>query len=425
MHDTYPQSHQHPTQRSLSLPAEVWGATDVGREREGNEDAVYPHSGSDTFPFKPGPTALSQKGHLFVVADGVGGAQGGREASHWAIRVAAERYYDSLGPDLPAELQASVEAANVSLYEYLQSVGKTGAGCTMVAAVVHGNELHVANVGDSRAYLIQNGQILQLTKDHTLTQQKIDRGIIGAHQAALDPDSSVLTRSMGAKSSVEVDLLSRPLRNGDTVLLCSDGLTDMVPDEKIAQLAARGSPKRATKRLIKAANKRGGYDNISVIVARIGKRPAAGGVVWMDVLRRFAGRQKAILVGLGALTVIVVGVLLGWTMYGVLNQPDPTLVPTSAPLEQPTTTTAPTVGAVTPDQPTDTVPLSAPTSTLRPTNTPTPTPSQHLPKTDTPTPVPAFVTPTNVPQPPVATDPPPVATDPPPAATDPSPEDEG
>jgi protein phosphatase len=151
----------------------VWGATDKGREREGNEDAVYPHSGAGTFAWQPGPERLAQRGQLLIVADGVGGARAGREASHWAVRVAVERYYDLLGVGPGDDLRIAIEAANVSLYRYLQEVGAPEAGSTMAAAVIHGDMLYVVNVGDSRAYLVRDGQITQLTRDHTLTQRKI------------------------------------------------------------------------------------------------------------------------------------------------------------------------------------------------------------------------------------------------------------
>ncbi len=378
-----------------ALPLEVWGATDKGRAREGNEDAIYPHSGSETFPFKPGPAHLAQKGQLLIVADGVGGAQGGREASHWAIRVAVERYYDLPGPDLGADLRAVIETANGSLYQYLQSTGTREAGSTMAAAVIHGSTLYMANVGDSRIYLIRNGQINQLTRDHTLTQRKIDQGLIRPEQAEMDSDRNVLTRSMGAGPSVQVDLFpTTQLAPGDVVLLCSDGLTDMLEDAEIARLAGSNSPKRAAQRLIAAANKRGGFDNISVIVARTGGRtaPARGGL--LDNIRKMTRQQKIILLAGAVLAPIVLcaGLALSWAFY---NQPRATPTPTPAPTAtveaSPTEATALTAPAAapstSPDQPTDTVPAGAPTSTPMPTHTPTPT---QRPPAPTHTPMPTM-----------------------------------
>ncbi len=362
-----------------SLPLATWGASDKGQQREGNEDAVYPHSSSDTFPFEPNPQHLVEKGQLLIVADGVGGARAGREASHWAIRVAVERYYDQAGPDPGTSLRTALEMANASLYQYLQSTGMHEAGCTMTAAVIHGSTLHVANVGDSRAYLLRNGQITQLTRDHTLTQRKVDQGLIRPEQAATDPDSSVLTRSMGAGATVQVDLFPPlQLALGDTMLVCSDGVTDMLEDTEIARLVGSNPPKRAAQRLIAAANKRGGLDNISVAVAQVGGKPAAAGGL-------AARANKTIMLVAGIILVaLALGAIgaLGWWMRGRKEQ-TPTSTPTVTATVYATESPSEDVGAtlvVAP--PTDTVPAGQPTSTPRPTVTPTPTSTPLPPDRD-------------------------------------------
>lgn len=389
MDTTYPpqQSPQLQPQhgpQSVPLPVAVWGATDTGRQREGNEDAIFPHSGSDAFTFKPSSQHLAQKGRLLIVADGVGGAKGGSEASHWAIRVGVERYYDITSPDPGANLRAAVEAANTSLYQYIQSTSTQEAGCTMAAAVIHGNTLYVANVGDSRAYLLRNGQIAQLTRDHTLTQQKIDHGIIRPEEAETDSGSHVLTRSMGTGQTVQVDLFP-PLRlaAGDVVLVCSDGLTDMLKDAEIARLIGNNTPKQAARRLITAANRSGGVDNISVVLARVGeKAPAAGGGL-LEAIRHMPRRQQIVLLG-GAALVIVVACLmasLGWWMYG---RQESTPTPTPAPTRTPTLLAAtPTTTPAMIEPPTETAPAGRATSTPAPTVTSTNTP---VPPTFTPTP---------------------------------------
>ena len=322
----------HPSQQNTpSRPAHlaVWGATDKGRRREGNEDAIFPHSGSDTFPFQPSPEQLRQKGQLLIVADGVGGAQGGREASHWAIRVAVERYYDMTGPDLGANLRTAVEMANSSLYQYIQSTGTREAGCTMAAAVIHNYTLYVANVGDSRVYLLRNGQIAQLTRDHTLTQQKIDQGIIRPQDAANDPGSHVLVRSMGAGQTVQVDLFPPlQLAPGDAVLLCSDGLTDMVQDLEIGRLIGTHAPRRGTQRLIAAANHNGGVDNISVIIARLDGKPpspvSGGPLISLTQMTR----QQQLVIAAGAILVpILLCAMLAWGYHWVQGRSQPTSTP--------------------------------------------------------------------------------------------------
>jgi serine/threonine protein phosphatase PrpC len=365
--------HPQPGPRSTSMSLTVWGATDKGRQREGNEDTIFPHSESNTFSFEPSPRHLAQKGQLLVVADGVGGATGGREASHWAVRVAVERYYDMAGPDLGADLRAAIEAANSSLYQYNLSAGTGEAGCTTVAAVIHGNTLYVANVGDSRAYLLRNGRISQLTRDHTLAQQKVDAGIIPPEQADTDPGSHVLTRSMGAAQTVQVDLFP-PLRlaPGDIVLLCSDGLTDMLEDTEIAHLMGNSLPKRATQRLIAAANRNGGIDNISAVIAQVGgESPSAGGGL-LGSVRRMSRRQKWILLGGAVLLAAAMCIManLGWWMYGgkVTPTPSPTIATASPP------TMTPTERATATTQPTTTSPPKPATSTPAPTSTPTNTP---------------------------------------------------
>jgi serine/threonine protein phosphatase PrpC len=371
-----PQPGSYPAPTRLA----VWGGTDTGRKRAGNEDAIFPHSGSDEFLFKPSPELLAQRGQLLVVADGVGGAQGGREASHWAIRVAVERYYDLAGPDVGTNLRTAVEAANVSLHQYIQSTGVRESGCTMAAAVIHGNTLHVANVGDSRVYLIRNGQIAQLTRDHTLTQQKIDQGIIRPEQAETDHGSHVLTRSMGAGQTVQVDLFP-PLQlvPGDVILLCSDGLTDMLKDPEIAQLAGSRPPKRATQRLIAAANRAGGVDNISVVIASVDGKPLSSGGGPFAAIQHMSRQQQVILL-LGAIAVAAAVCIMAGLSWRMVNRsrttPTPTQMPTPPPVA-PTTTpgvtpTAPPTAAPT-EQPTESSPGQA-TSTPAPTATPTHTP---------------------------------------------------
>jgi serine/threonine protein phosphatase PrpC len=386
-----PSPSQHPQRETQStpIPLVVWGATDTGRQREGNEDAIFPHSGTDTFTFKPSPQHLAQKGQLLVVADGVGGAQGGREASNWAIRVAVERYYDMTGPDLGANLRTSVEVANSSLYQYIQSTGAGESGCTMAAAVIHGNTLHVANVGDSRIYLLRGGQITQLTRDHTLAQQKADQGIIRPEQVETDSGSHVLTRSMGASQTVQVDLFP-PLQlvPGDVVLACSDGLTDMLKNAEIARVIGNHPPRRAAQRLIAAANRNGGVDNISVVIVRAGEEQLAdqGGIVG-----RFLERTKqqriiiAALVAITALVLFVAVIALAWTVHNRKPATPSPITPATAILS--TEMTVPVVASDTP-HPTaaGATPQIQSTSTPKPTNTPTPspTPDSEGPLTATP-----------------------------------------
>ena len=380
-----PDLPQPASRKAPVLPLEIWGATDRGRQREGNEDSIYPHSVAESTSFRPNAEHLAQKGQLLLVADGVGGAKAGAEASQWAVRVAVDRYYDLPGPDPSGDLQAAIEVANVSLYQYLQSTATQEAGCTMAGAVIHRNMLHVANVGDSRVYVIRNGRIAQQTRDHTLTQQKVDHQIITAEDAKVDPDQHVLTRSLGAADTVRVDVFP-PLQlfDGDVVLVCSDGLTDMLEDAEIVRVLGSNSMKRGAQRLIEAANKRGGVDNISVVLARAGRRPSGGGglLEWgrnlVDSVRRMALWQKLSLLAGGVLIVVAfcVMVALGWWMY---EQGREKSMPTPTPMATEEVT-------------------AAPTKTIAPTDTPTPTPTDQGTKSPTSTPLPTFTpSPTPVP----------------------------
>ena len=402
VHQEQSASSAHP---APAFPLDIWGATDKGRQREGNEDSVYPHSGFEASSFVPSQAHLLQQGQLLVVADGVGGAQGGAQASQWAIRVAVEKYYELFGGDRGSDLGSAIEFANASLFQYLQSTGMREAGCTMAAAVIHENLLFVANVGDSRVYVVRNGKAVQQTRDHTLTQQKLDSQLISPEEAVNDSGRNVLTRSIGAGDTVKVDVFAPlQLEDGDIVIVCSDGLTDMLSDEEIARLAQNGASQRAASRLIEAANARGGYDNISVVLARVGAKPGTGrgplgGLI--DNIRRMPLWQKIALLagGMFVMLAFCVMIALGFAMAGGVVGSKPTATPAPTATVEPTGTASPT-DLATPE------PTSVPTDAVTPVRTATPIPTATwtpIPPTPRPTWTP---TPTETPTPP-----PPPATD--------------
>lgn len=389
-------------QSAMAAPPErftlqVWGATDTGRSREGNEDAIYPaNAGTGESSFKASPERIAEKGQLLIVADGVGGAEGGRQASHWAIRVAVERYYDAPGGNPGINLRQAVETANASLHQYLQSVGTRTSGTTMVGAVIHNHRLYYVNVGDSRAYLFRDGELLQLTRDHSLTQMKLDQGLITPVEAENDPERNVITRSLGARPTVDVDLFPPvDLRPGDVVLLCSDGLTDMIADSRIAQLMAGQAPRRAAQRLIDDANRAGGGDNISAVIARVGggRNGAAAGAALdsgRSAFRKMDSGQQIILAVLAlalALVVLVGGGIIAWNLLGGGGDNDAQGTATQNPAattEQigaaasPTATITQMLAPLEPSPTATLTPMPAATSTPRPTATPTPTKSSGL-----------------------------------------------
>jgi protein phosphatase len=379
---------------TVALPIDVWGATDKGRRREGNEDAVYPLSGVEDGSFQPHAERLAQKGQLLIVADGVGGAKAGSEASQWAVRVAVERYYDQPGNDLSANLQSAIEMANLSLYQYLQSTGSPDAGCTMAAVVIHKDMLYVANVGDSRVYVIRDGHIFQQTHDHTLTQQKLDQHIIGPEEAKTDRGRNVLTRSLGARQAVQVDVFApSQLFQDDVVLVCSDGLTDMLEDGEIVRQVDDSPLRQIARRLIKTANHQGGVDNISVVLARFGKKSRSGGL--LTRVRKATLWQKITLLVCVLLAVAAICLVIGIGWWAYDQRSDRA---TQSPIPQPVIATvlqknAPTFTVVSSSTVVPTTRVIQPTSTPAPTLTATPTPIPPT-RTFTSTPVLPSDTPT-------------------------------
>jgi serine/threonine protein phosphatase PrpC len=232
--------------------AEHFHDSDLGRQRQGNEDNYY------------------VRAPLFVVADGMGGAQAGEVASEIAVRQFEGGLPD--GEDPGDALVALIQAANTRIHEQARSDAQhAGMGTTTTAAYLTGNTVVVAHVGDSRCYLLRDGDLIRLTKDHSLVGELVARGKLTEEQAESHPQRSVITRALGPEAKVEVDVEAFPARAGDVFLLCSDGLTSMVHEPQLkALLADRERPLEQTGRtLIAAANEAGGRDNITVILFRV------------------------------------------------------------------------------------------------------------------------------------------------------------
>lgn len=318
----------------------LWGATDIGRERVENEDAIYPDFDGSARYVSLTSAEIARKGQLLLVADGVGGDTVGSTASQWAIRLTAERYYALPGADFTVDLRDAFEYGNEALYRYLQSTGRSRrvgadgmdptfgvkqAGSTLAAAVIHNGVLYSANVGNSRVYLLRDGALYQQSRDHTVAQRKVDRGEITQAEAMLDPDASVLTRALGAVASVVVDVFRPlPLADGDAVVVCSDGLYEMVSDDEITRIVRNHPPRRAVESLIEAANAQGGYDNVSVIVAQIGgavaqasRAPGFVAVMKEDLAGLDVAHQRLlwILFAVAALVLFAAMFALGWSLY--------------------------------------------------------------------------------------------------------------
>ena len=235
--------------------------TDIGLKREENQDAVR----------------CEYFGHnvLAVVCDGMGGERAGKEASELAIEEFFQRfsadYKESLSDeDIRKLLISSVSAANSVIYTRARFDFKNfGMGTTCVAATIADDILYVANVGDSRLYLIDKS-ITQVTKDHSLVAELVRKGTLDATQAKGHPDKNIITRAIGAAPNVDIDFFEVELTPGDIVLMCTDGLTNMVEDDEILSIVRRGvDVADAAENLIKMANHNGGKDNIGVVLVEV------------------------------------------------------------------------------------------------------------------------------------------------------------
>jgi protein phosphatase len=240
----------------------VGARSDVGMVRSGNEDNFSAE-------------ADEQRG-VFVVADGMGGHAAGEVASEMAVQIISRHLMaiDSLRTDSDAEARMvqSIKDANRAIYErMLAEVDKQGMGTTASVLVLSDDVFLIGQVGDSRIYLLRDGALTQLTKDHSYVQEQVDAGLLTPEQARYHPYSNVITRCVGASENVEVDIYRGEVKPGDVFLLASDGLTGMVDDRRLQQiLLARSSPGRIVDALIAEANGRGGLDNITSIVIQIG-----------------------------------------------------------------------------------------------------------------------------------------------------------
>lgn len=213
---------------------------------------------------------IGQKGELYVLADGMGGAAGGETASNLAVQLTLNGYYRDDDANIPRSLNRVIQQANRRINQ-LGNDDPTlyGMGTTIVASVLHDKYLYLAHVGDSRAYLLRNGKLQQLSKDHTLVQEQLRAGLLTKKQAAKHPRRHILSRNLGAQAKVDPDLAQHELQPGDTLLLCSDGLSGEVSDKEIATVLREYDPAQAAHKLVDLANQHGGSDNISLIVRQV------------------------------------------------------------------------------------------------------------------------------------------------------------
>lgn len=260
--------------RPASVTLVVGRRTDIGRERSLNEDSLL------TLDIAPVFRSISMPVGLFVVADGMGGHDAGDVASRLAVRAVAQSAADavlapaSVGDPLPDArewLTTAAQAANRAVYEQRKAAG-TDMGTTLVMALLVGDTATIANVGDSRAYLLKQEGIVQITTDHSVVQRLLAMGQITPEEAANHPQRNIIYRVIGDKPQLTVDIFEQRLNPGEALLLCSDGLSGMLSDERIWQIwRTSTSPQEACDRLVEAANQAGGEDNITVVIAQVNR----------------------------------------------------------------------------------------------------------------------------------------------------------
>jgi len=252
---------------------EAFGITDKGMVRKNNEDAFLSH----------------EKDGIFLIADGMGGLSKGDVASRTAIEtienfIKKSRVDDVTWPIKPIEefsmeenrFLAAISLANWRIYEqYLNGSQKATMGTTLVGLLVDGEHLVMANIGDSRAYLVRDNTIRQLTEDHSLVMEEVRKGSMTLEEAKTHPQKHVITRALGISEVIEADITAQKFQAGDLYLLCSDGLSDMIPDEEMISLLQSNSGKPLKvlgENLIKSANNQGGLDNMTVVLVTMTER---------------------------------------------------------------------------------------------------------------------------------------------------------
>jgi len=244
----------------------VGSISNIGMKRSTNQDrckVLAPHA----------PLGAEA---LLLVADGMGGHQAGDVASQMAMDGMAPQLDKSLAGKTPVDspsievlLKAAVQGVNASVWEEAKKIEYRGMGTTLTAAVIHGPDLIMANVGDSRGYLLREGTLRQITRDHSWVEEQVEAGLLNREEADHHPNRNIITRAIGIAETVEVDIFQEELRKDDVVVMCSDGLYSLVTDPEIAEVVGDTGPSMACNTLVKMANDRGGHDNITVVIARI------------------------------------------------------------------------------------------------------------------------------------------------------------
>lgn len=254
---------------STILNLDVAQHTHIGH-RASNEDNMTLYIPED-------PQIMAKKGALFVVADGMGGHAKGDVASDLAVNTIRDIYYRDTNADILTSLRQAVEHANLLIWQKNEEIlrnarsdeqKKMAMGTTCVVAVLKDDKVHVANVGDSLVYVIHAGQISQIAQDHGLIAEQLRKGEI-TEEEAKTRSSNVITRCLGAESTVDVYTTSETVQDSDTLILCTDGLWTLIEESEMCSIVAQYEPQESAKRLVTRANENGGPDNITAVVVRV------------------------------------------------------------------------------------------------------------------------------------------------------------
>jgi serine/threonine protein phosphatase PrpC len=245
------------------LRLDVAQLTDVGRKREHNEDNM-------AYVIPKDSLVMANKGALFIVADGMGGHAAGEVASEIAVDTVSNVYYQDDSDDVAVSLLRAIRRANAAIHQRAaENMLRTGMGTTCVAAVLRGNRAYIANVGDSRAYLLRGSQVRQISQDHSWVAEQVRAGLLTEEQARTHAQRNVITRCLGTQAEVNIDVFHEELNEGDSLVLCTDGLSGLVNDEELLRIVDQFVPQESVYHLVERANENGGPDNITAIVVRV------------------------------------------------------------------------------------------------------------------------------------------------------------
>ena len=245
------------------LRLEVAQLTDVGRKREHNEDNM-------AYVIPKDQQVMAKKGALFIVADGMGGHAAGEVASEIAVDTVSNVYYQDDSDDIALSLLHAIKRSNALIHQRAaENMLRSGMGTTCVAAVLRGNMAYIANVGDSRAYLMRNGQVKQVSQDHSWVAEQVRAGLLTDDQARTHAQRNVITRCLGTQAEVEIDVFTEQIEDKDALVICTDGLSGLVSDDEIRGIVDQSGPQDSVYHLVQRANENGGPDNITAIVVSI------------------------------------------------------------------------------------------------------------------------------------------------------------